>query len=514
MALSKPPAQSFFPNYYPFCPHGEWKYYPTQVLCWHSWRHDLPSPMSTEELQEHPAMVPSKGINFMDLPVEVQLMIFRHILKTPTGDNILVLKTSCSSTKRVELHFAAVEPARGEGSEWELGTYHLSHAQMTWSFLICRALYSEQMHLFYFKNTFVFGSFRDMGNFLKKIGSSRRKHIGSVVICDDTSYGDLDPGHHFEQKSKDPLITVKAAREAWTLLGESQYLRRLEIRFEEYVNTAFPDIHDGFRHFPKIEGSSGKIGTDRMDQVPHWEWYYTDIEQFRRLPGIHVVKNFRGLQEVVIVERRTLSPLRIENNSYVAEFKGMLTSEKKFKYPTKADQVPALAIPQLKEGSTNVMERSRKRPGDELTSAPSHEVDHKLQRFRQAQETGYMANLKLAHSLEYPIALWEERMFSPRKGRALSGSFCEAVMRIRNDEKHGDGFGPRQIQEGRNWISHFLKATDFRNQHKPSIRRVPAVIMVMRATMLKAMLEATKDVMQEMVKKTGWSRTVVGGTGR
>ncbi|MCJ1379710.1 hypothetical protein MMC17_002812 [Xylographa soralifera] len=470
MALANPTAQAFFPDYYPFCPHGEWKYYPTQLLCWHSWRHDLPSPMSTEDLQNHPAMIPSKGTKFLDLPLEVQLIIFRNVLRTPSGDGILVMKTSCSSTRRVELHFAAVEPRRGKGTDWELGTYHLTHAQMTWSFMICRALYREQMNIFYSENKFVFASFRDMGKFLRRIGPSRRKHIGSVVICDDTSYGDLDPGHQYQQKSEDPLITLKAAREAWTLLGESQYLRRLEIRFEEYVNIAFPEIHArrSTTDFPMITGSSGKVGTDRMIDEEEWEWHYTDVEEFRRLPGINIVKRFRGLSQVVVVERRNLLPLRAENNEYVAKFKAMLTSNKKLNTSTKENQVPALAIRQLQETSTSVMTRVKQRPGDKLTNTIHDETDDVLQRFKLGQDLGYFDNLKLAHKLEHPIALWEERIFSPRKGRALSSSFCEEVTSICEVEKHVGPFGPRQIQAGNNWISSFQNATDFRRQHKSS----------------------------------------------
>ncbi|MCJ1433045.1 hypothetical protein MMC27_002404 [Xylographa pallens] len=428
--------------------------------------------MSTEDLQSHPAKTPSKGRKFLDLPMEVLLLIFRHVLRTPTGDGILVMKTSCSTTKRVELHFAAVEPRRGEGTDWELATYHLTHAQMTWSFMICRALYREQMNLFYSENQFVFASFRDMGTFLKRIGPSRRKHIGSVVICDDTSYGDLEPGQYHLPKSTDPLITLRAAREAWTLLGESQYLRRLEIRFEEYVNIAFPDIHaaGSTTDFPTISGSSGKIGTDRMTDDEEWEWHYTDVEEFRHLPGINIVKRFRGLNEVVIVERRTLRPLREENNAFVAKFQAMLTSNKKFTAPTTENQVPALAGPRLQETAMNVTTTVKPHIGHTLTNAVDTEIHDRAQRFKQGQESGYFDNLKLAHRLEHPIARWEERIFSPRKGRALSSSFCEAVTSVVEDEEHEGPFGPRQTQAGQKWIGSFQNATDFRLQHKASER--------------------------------------------
>ncbi|MCJ1399199.1 hypothetical protein MMC11_002401 [Xylographa trunciseda] len=460
--------------------------------------------MSTEELQDHPAMIPSTGLKFLDLPVEIRDMIFRYVLLTPTGDDILVLKTSCSSTRRVELHFASVEPRRGKGMDWELGTYHLTHAQMTWSFMICRALYREQMEMFYTKNTFVFGSFRDMGNFLRKIGSSRRKHIGSVVICDDTSYGSLDPCHQGQKKSTDPLITITAAKKAWTLLGESQHLKRLEIRFEEYVNAAFPDIRlDGGPRFPtKIEGFSGKVGTDRMTEEPRWEWYYTDVERFHNLPGIEVVKKFRGLQEVVVVERRTLSLLREENDDFVARFKAMLTSQKGPNVRTKAKKLttvkpmPALEIPQLKEISTNVMRGSRKRPGAKLIPAQRYGIVDKLQKFEQGQEDGSLENLKQAHRSEYPIALWEERMYSPRKSRVLSANFYKTVMSVHEDEEKERGgnltLGPRRIQEGKNWIGRFQRATDFRLQHKPL--REPSVRDRGASDSVERILDASDDV--------------------
>ena len=435
--------------------------------------------MSTEDLQNHPAKIPSNGRKFLELPMEVLLMIFRNVLRTPTGDGILVLKTSCSTTKRVELHFAAVEPRRGEGTDWELATYHLTHAQMTWSFMICRALYQEQMNLFYSENQFVFASFRDMGTFLKRIGPSRRKHIGSVVVCDDTSYGDLEPGQHHQQKSTDPLITLRAAREAWALLGESQYLRRLEIRFEEYVNIVFPDIYPpgSTTELPKITGSAGKIGTDRMADEEEWGWHYTDVEEFRRLPGISIVRRFRGLSEVVIVERQTLSALRDENNAFVAKFKAMLTSTKQFTAPTTENQVPALAVPQLQDTATNVTTSVKNPAGHTLTSALDTEIHDRAQRFKQGQESGYFDNLKLAHRLEHPIARWEERIFSPRKGRALSSSFCEAVTSVVEDEEHEGPFGARQTRAGQRWICSFQNATDFRLQHTASVSLVFQLIV-------------------------------------
>ena len=425
--------------------------------------------MTTKELQSHPAIIPSEGKNFLDLPVELRLMIFRYVLRTPTGDDILVLRPY-GSAGRMELHFAAVEPARGKGTEWELGTYHITHAQMTWSFMICRALYDEQMKLFYCENTFVFGGFRDMATFLRRISSIRRMYIGSVTVCDDTYYGDLHSRDKSRKKSKDPLITVKAAREAWKLLGQSKYLRRLEIRFEEYVNIAFPAISAHGQEFERIEGSSGKIGTDRMKEVPHWKWHYTDIEEFCTLPGFHVVKNFRGLKEVVVVERRTLSPLRAENDELVAEFRAMLTSGKKLQPLIKEDQVPALVSPQRKDiTSAKVMKRYKQRLEEIRRTGSCQKSEDSSQRFKQAQEMGIVEKVKRAQKLEYPIALWEERMYSPRKGRALYGSFFEVIASIKEDEKHRDSVVPSRKQAAYSWIVRFLDATDFRRYHKPLV---------------------------------------------
>ena len=276
----------------------------------------------------------------------------------------------------------------------------VSHSEMTFCFLICRQLYSELVHMYYGKNTFIFATFDTLHEFLKGIRSERRKHVGSVVIYDDSSY----------QRTKKKAHEISASK-GLQFLGESHHLRRLEIQFEEYQGApGYPEYDSETGQVIVHPRFSGRIA-ERLDDMQIGDWQYSRSRQLQELAGLNVLKAFRGLGEVVVKERRTGEDLREENQLYAAVLMSLLIRPKILEEHERPEDVRALQIVKF-----------NKKKGRDMEVKPKQIESERKMKLREtskalAQKQKQMDTLRKEQEEKYnQHKAWEIRRAATRKG--------------------------------------------------------------------------------------------------